>query len=146
MPEVRRDGGSTRTTKPSSTKGGSSTKGERFSELWEFHDLLFAAFDFYASQGSSKDITHMTTNGFTFPGTHYGSAPGAFVMRQLLDANYHKWKLFNCGGMHNADETWKPARGIACVAERSCRAGCTRCVGGGYPWRRGHGAPGHGLL
>lgn len=33
--------------------------------LREFRDLLNAAFDFYAAQGSSSDITQMTANGFS---------------------------------------------------------------------------------
>ena len=49
--------------------------------------------------------------GFVFPGTHYGNAPGAFVMRQLLDTNYDGWRIFNCGGMHASDGGWQGHRG-----------------------------------
>jgi hypothetical protein len=46
-------------------------------------------------------------DGFTLPGTHYGSAPEAFVMQQLLDANYGGWRFFVCGGMHKNDPSWE---------------------------------------
>ena len=33
-------------------------------------------------------------------------------LRQLLDANYARWSLFVCGGMHYADTTWQPQPGL----------------------------------
>jgi len=38
---------------------------EVFAVLWEFHDLIFALFDFYSAIGSSNDITHMQMNAFS---------------------------------------------------------------------------------
>lgn len=35
-----------------------------FAVLWEFHDLVFALFDFYSALGASNDITHMQQNAF----------------------------------------------------------------------------------
>ena len=32
--------------------------------LWEFHDLVYLIFDYYAATGASDDFTHMTMNSF----------------------------------------------------------------------------------
>ena len=33
--------------------------------LWEFHDLLYVIFDYYAAMGASDDFTHIQLNSFT---------------------------------------------------------------------------------
>jgi hypothetical protein len=45
------------------------------------------------------------------PGVSYGTAKGAFLIRQLIDANYDGWSIFVAGGMHTADSSWQPIEG-----------------------------------
>lgn len=38
---------------------------ETFDVLWEFHDLIYVMFDYYAAMGTSDDVTHMQMNSFS---------------------------------------------------------------------------------
>ena len=70
-------------------------------------DLNYVQFDGVRRASSTDEFA-----GFHFPGTNYGSAAGAFVIRQLLDANYAGWTFFVCGGMHTSDSSWQPIPGV----------------------------------
>lgn len=43
---------------------GADEVDEVFEVLWEYHDLFYAIFDFYAILGASDDLTHMQMNSF----------------------------------------------------------------------------------
>ena len=66
-------------------------------------DLNYMQFEWFVERVKHTD----EYAGFTFPGKHYGSSPGAFVMSQLLDANYDGRSFFVCGGMHRNDQSWE---------------------------------------
>jgi len=42
-----------------------------------------------------------------FPGEAYGSSNGSFLMSELLDANYARFRFYVCGGMHPQDASWQ---------------------------------------
>ena len=71
-------------------------------------DLNYMQFDWFI-EAAKTNAPAWGFDGFNFPGTNYGSAPGAFVMNQLLDANYGKFSFFVCGGMHANDRSWEGA-------------------------------------
>ena len=66
-------------------------------------DLNYMQYDWFIRRVNGSSAFE----GFTFPGSNYGSAPGAYVMSQLLDANYKGFRFFVCGGMHANDPTWE---------------------------------------
>jgi len=59
---------------------------------------------FVRRAGSAPEFRNVT-----FPGESYGTSAGAFLMHSFLDANYGRWSIFVCGGMHKADGTWEAA-------------------------------------
>ena len=67
-------------------------------------DLNYMQFEWFVERAkASADY-----EGINFPGTNYGSSPGAFYMDALLGANYDRgWLFFVVGGMHASDPTWQ---------------------------------------
>ena len=69
-------------------------------------DMNYMQFDWFIHRAKAQ-AKSWGLKGFKFPGTHYGSAEGAFVMADLLEANYEGTMFFVCGGMHANDPSWQ---------------------------------------
>ena len=60
-------------------------------------DLNYAQFKWFVSRA------RVPGSGFdrvAFPGAAYGSVAGSFVIVDFLDANYERFSIYVCGGMH----------------------------------------------
>lgn len=66
-------------------------------------DQNYAQFVWFVSRARNS----LAFANVTFPGSHYGSAEGGFVMAEFLAANYPRHSIYVCGGFVPADSSWQ---------------------------------------
>lgn len=80
--------------------------------LWQFHDLIYVCFDYYAALGSSDDFTHMQLNSFTqfVADCHLSSNKSKFCKKTHFDQLFIAVDASGAGG--KTDEAFNKKKAL----------------------------------